>query len=94
MSPVDAQDQARLNRLPPRPAALDQRRRLIQRFRLTIPLQRPVVVTYLNAVFTEVRVATGIPEAVFEDVLHVRVEPRRVVTIPHACIVDIKALYR
>ena len=90
---LDAQDRARRAKLPPMPAPLDVRRRLIERFRLTIPLRRPLIVSYLNAMNTELRTATGLPVAVLDDVIHIRTDPRSIVIVPHASLVSMKRLY-
>jgi hypothetical protein len=93
MSPADTPEQARLDMLPPPAAAPNVQRRLVERFRLTIPHRRPVVVTYLNAVFTEVWRATGLPEEVRMNVIQMRLNPQRRTIIPIACIIDIQPLY-
>jgi hypothetical protein len=70
--------------------------RLCRRFELTIPLQRPVVVTYSHWVrFWETHQAVGLPHQIsksrqvlfvlsFNGVLH---------SVPKGCIIDIHALY-
>jgi hypothetical protein len=90
----DVNDQARLSKLPRFPAYPEDIRRLVRRFRLTIPLGRPVVVEYLDATMTSERTAVGLPHAVRDDVLHLRTGERyrNTTIIPKACIISIRGL--
>lgn len=69
------------------------RDRLIRRFEATIPLRKPLIVTYTSIVGTKVLQATGLPHAVRGEVIYVMVEPRLIVGVPKLCVLAIEPLY-
>lgn len=69
----------------------DQRRRLVQRFRLTIPLRKLLIVEYRHVIRRdEVYTVIGFPAGVRDSVLYVE-KAGELVIVPVACLLSIKA---
>ena len=68
-------------------------RRFVRRFELTIPLKKPLIVTYRHVLTGDEFVVMGLPAGVRQKVIYVRENPGKLVVVPISCILDIKPVW-